>query len=93
VDPKRDVLLTEGPLDQLDHAPTLEAYGGKLGIDATHKGPAEGARPWPEEIAMSAEVRARVDGRWAEYGIPAPPAARNGDMRHISSPSRHLLRR
>ncbi len=69
VDPKRDVLLSEGPLDQLDHSPTLESYGGKLGIDATHKGPAEGARPWPEEIVMSEEVRALVDRRWAEYGI------------------------
>ena len=27
---------------------------------------------------MSDEVRARVDSRWAEYGIPAPAAARNG---------------
>ena len=44
VDPKRDVLLTEGPLDHLDHAPTLQFYGGKIGIDATHKGPAEGTR-------------------------------------------------
>jgi 4-hydroxy-3-polyprenylbenzoate decarboxylase len=90
VDPKRDVLLSEGPLDQLDHAPTLEAYGGKLGIDATHKGPAEGARQWPEEIVMSDEVRALVDRRWQEYGIPAGNGARNGEIRHISSP---LLRR
>jgi 4-hydroxy-3-polyprenylbenzoate decarboxylase len=70
-DPKRDVLLSEGPLDQLDHAPALESYGGKLGIDATHKGPAEGARPWPAEITMSEEVKALVDRRWNEYGIPA----------------------
>jgi len=68
VDPKRDVLLSEGPLDQLDHAPTLPCYGGKVGIDATHKGPEEGARPWPAEIRMSEEVRALVDRRWAEYG-------------------------
>jgi 4-hydroxy-3-polyprenylbenzoate decarboxylase len=69
VDPKRDVLISEGPLDHLDHAPTLQFYGGKLGIDATHKGPAEGAREWPEEIGMSDEVRRLVDGRWSEYGI------------------------
>ena len=61
VDPKRDVLITEGPLDHLDHAPTLQFYGGKLGIDATHKGPAEGTREWPPEIEMSDEVRALVD--------------------------------
>lgn len=75
VDPKRDVILSEGPLDQLDHAPTLACYGGKLGIDATHKGPAEGAREWPDEIAMSDDVRALVDRRWDEYGLPtASPA-------------------
>ena len=32
-------LLTEGPLDHLDHAPTRQFFGGKIGIDATHKGP------------------------------------------------------
>src|SRR5437588_4896439 len=37
VDPKRDVLLTEGPLDPLDHAPPLQSYGGKSGIDPTRK--------------------------------------------------------
>jgi 4-hydroxy-3-polyprenylbenzoate decarboxylase len=71
VDPKRDVMLSEGPLDQLDHAPSLESYGGKLGIDATHKGPDEGARPWPAEIVMSDDVKALVDRRWNEYGIPS----------------------
>jgi 4-hydroxy-3-polyprenylbenzoate decarboxylase len=69
VDPKRDVLITEGPLDHLDHSPTLQFYGGKLGIDATAKGPLEGTRPWPEEIVMSDEIRDLVTRRWAEYGI------------------------
>jgi 4-hydroxy-3-polyprenylbenzoate decarboxylase len=72
VDPKRDVLLSEGPLDHLDHAPGTQFVGGKLGIDATHKLPEEGAREWPPEIAMSDEIKARVDARWAEYGIDAP---------------------
>src|SRR5919108_1179776 len=92
VDPKRDVLLSEGPLDHLDHAPTLQFYGGKIGIDATRKGQAEGTRPWPEEIAMTDEVKALVDRRWAEYGIPLAGAARDGETRHISRPSRRLLR-
>jgi 4-hydroxy-3-polyprenylbenzoate decarboxylase len=74
VDPRRDVVLTEGPLDQLDHSPTLQAYGGKLGIDATTKGPAEGAREWPAPIRMSDDVRALVDSRWADYALPAPAA-------------------
>lgn len=69
VDPKRDVLLSEGPLDHLDHAPERQFFGGKLGIDATAKWPEEGARPWPDEIEMSEEIKERVTRRWAEYGI------------------------
>ena len=50
--------------------PTLQFTGGKIGIDATAKGPAEGyARGWPEQIRMSEDVRDRVTSRWAEYGI------------------------
>jgi 4-hydroxy-3-polyprenylbenzoate decarboxylase len=79
VDPARDVLLSEGPLDHLDHAPTRQFYGGKLGIDATHKGAAEGTREWPEEIVMSDEVRSLVDRRWAEYGI----ASDQGGLRRL----------
>jgi 4-hydroxy-3-polyprenylbenzoate decarboxylase len=72
VDPKRDILLSEGPLDHLDHAPGTQFVGGKLGIDATHKLPEEGARAWPPEIEMSDEVKSRVDERWSEYRIGAP---------------------
>ncbi|MBV9786967.1 MAG: menaquinone biosynthesis decarboxylase [Chloroflexi bacterium] len=71
VDPKRDILLSEGPLDQLDHSAVLYCYGGKLGIDATHKWTSEGVREWPKRIEMSAEVRNLVDQRWDEYGIGA----------------------
>jgi 4-hydroxy-3-polyprenylbenzoate decarboxylase len=90
VDPKRDVEISEGPLDHLDHAPTLQFLGGKIGIDATAKSPAEGTREWPPEIEMSAEVRQLVDDRWAEYGIAAVPPARNGRIRQSS---RRVLRR
>ena len=69
VDPARDVVLSEGPADHLDHATTRQFLSGKLGIDATAKGPAEGAREWPPEIEMTEEVRELVDARWAEYGI------------------------
>jgi len=69
VDPSRDVVLAEGPADQLDHATVRQFVGGKLGIDATAKVPGEDAREWPAEIEMSAEIRALVDGRWAEYGL------------------------
>ncbi len=91
VDPKRDVLISEGPLDHLDHAPTRQFYGGKIGIDATHKGPQEGTRPWPEEIVMSDEVRRLVDERWAEYGIGENEAA-EADGRGRGA-LRQLLRR
>ena len=80
VDPARDVLVSEGPLDHLDHAPTHQFFGGKLGIDATEKGPDEGTRPWPEEIRMTDEVRAFVDRRWDEYGIDHA-GAQNGARR------------
>jgi 4-hydroxy-3-polyprenylbenzoate decarboxylase len=78
VDPKRDLVLTEGPLDHLDHAPTLQFVGGKLGIDATAKGPAEGTREWPPEIDMSPEVKELVTSRWAEYGVEIEAGGRNG---------------
>jgi 4-hydroxy-3-polyprenylbenzoate decarboxylase len=93
VDPKRDVLITEGPLDHLDHAPTRQFYGGKLGIDATHKGPAEGTREWPPEIEMSEAVRELVDRRWGEYGIDLDHSAANGQMRQSAAAKRRLLRR
>ena len=80
VDPKRDIVITEGPTDQLDHAPLVENLGGKIGIDATHKLPEEGARAWPEEIEMSAEIKELVDRRWSEYGI-AVDAGANGRAR------------
>jgi 4-hydroxy-3-polyprenylbenzoate decarboxylase len=69
VDPKRDVVISEGPLDHLDHAPTLQFVGGKIGIDATAKGPLEGTREWPPEIVMDDAIRALVDRRWDEYGL------------------------
>jgi 4-hydroxy-3-polyprenylbenzoate decarboxylase len=69
LDPKRDVIVSEGPLDHLDHAPERQFYGGKLGIDATAKWPEEGARPWPEEIEMGQDVKELVTRRWAEYGL------------------------
>ena len=89
VDPKRDVMISEGPLDHLDHAPTRQFYGGKLGIDATHKGPAEGTREWPPEIVMSPEVKELVDRRWAEYGLEVHAASRDGRKGAL----RQLLRR
>ena len=93
VDPARDILLSEGPIDQLDHATTIQAYGGKIGIDATAKGPDEGRREWPPEIEMTEAVRELVDRRWGEYGIDLDHSAANGQMRQSAAAKRRLLRR
>ncbi len=70
VDPKRDIVLTEGPLDVLDHSSPTPFYGHKMGIDATKKWKEEGhPREWPEEIEMSEEVKELVSKRWQEYGL------------------------
>jgi 4-hydroxy-3-polyprenylbenzoate decarboxylase len=70
VDPKRDLVLVDGPMDDLDHAALRHRFGGKLGIDATEKTEADGiGQPWPDEITMSPEIRERVTRRWAEYGL------------------------
>jgi 4-hydroxy-3-polyprenylbenzoate decarboxylase len=94
VDPARDVVVARGPLDHLDHAPERQFVGGKLGIDATSKWVEEGARPWPEEIDMSAEIRDLVDRRWSEYGLEeSVPGARNGAVGKTERSLRQLLRR
>ena len=70
VDPKRDTLIVDGPVDALDHSSPYEKFGWKMGLDATAKLPEEGhPRPWPDDIEMSPEIKALVTKRWAEYGI------------------------
>jgi 4-hydroxy-3-polyprenylbenzoate decarboxylase len=71
IDPARDLVMVEGPADDLDHAALRHRYGGKLGIDATEKrAPLDRVEQvWPEEIRMTDEVRARVAQRWREYGL------------------------
>ena len=70
VDWRRDIVIVDGPVDALDHASDRPNYGGKIGVDATRKGPLDGHdRPWPGDIEMSAEIQALVTGRWTEYGF------------------------
>ena len=70
VDWKRDVMVTEGPLDALDHSSPHPHWGAKIGIDATKKGPDEGhQREWPPDVEMSAEVKARVTEMWPQLGL------------------------
>jgi 4-hydroxy-3-polyprenylbenzoate decarboxylase len=66
VDPQRDVLLTKGPCDSLDHAPTFPNIGSHMGIDATRKLPGEGySRGWPEEVSLPEPLRAKAK-QWME---------------------------
>lgn len=70
VDPKRDILFTDGPLDELDISASQDLFGSKVGVDCTRKWPEEGMqRPWPDDIVMSEEIKERVTKRWREYGI------------------------
>ncbi len=66
VDPARDIEITRGPVDDLDDAALLPAYGGKMGIDATRKGAAEGVtREFPRRLTTTPETRARAGEIWA----------------------------
>ncbi|MGH7332699.1 MAG: menaquinone biosynthesis decarboxylase [Candidatus Rokuibacteriota bacterium] len=70
IDPRRDLMIIEGPMDDLDHAALRHRFGGKLGIDATEKGPLDDiSQPWPDEIRMTEEIRALVTRRWKDYGF------------------------
>jgi len=70
VDPKRDIVIVDGPLDALDHASPTPHYGGKIGIDATKKGPQDGHfREWPDSLTMSADVKDKIDGLWDKLGL------------------------
>ncbi len=82
VDPRRDIIVTEGPLDALDHSSPTAFWGAKMGIDATRKWPNEGhPRPWPPDIAMSPDIVARVDALWPQLGLDpwwGHPSGREG---------------
>jgi len=70
IDAKRDLVISEGPLDALDHASDFPHYGHRLGIDATKKWKSEGhKREWPDDIEMDEKVVNLVSRKWAKYGI------------------------
>jgi 4-hydroxy-3-polyprenylbenzoate decarboxylase len=65
IDPVRDVQMTKGPVDDLDDAAELPAYGGKMGIDATRKWASEGyTRNWPSRIRMDEAIDRRAADIW-----------------------------
>jgi len=70
IDPQRDIMFVEGPVDVLDHASPLPSLGTKMGIDATRKWKEEGfMREWPPLIEMTREVKEKIDNLWEKLGI------------------------
>lgn len=65
MDPQRDIQFTRGPMDDLENASDLPAFGSKMGIDATRKWPSEGfVREWPARIVTTEEAGRRAGGIW-----------------------------
>ena len=70
MDPARDVMLSRGPVDVLDHSSQQFTFGGKMGIDATRKWPEEGfTREWPDRITMDDATRRRIDDLLPRLGL------------------------
>jgi 4-hydroxy-3-polyprenylbenzoate decarboxylase len=68
-DPERDIQFTRGPVDDLEDASDLPAYGSKMGIDATRKWPSEGfTRPWPKRIATTEAAAETARAIWERIG-------------------------
>jgi 3-octaprenyl-4hydroxybenzoate decarboxylase (EC 4.1.1.-) len=64
-DPSRDIIITKGPIDVLDHSTNEVGFGGKIIIDATKKLKEEGyTRVWPEVAKTDDETKRKVDSIW-----------------------------
>jgi 4-hydroxy-3-polyprenylbenzoate decarboxylase len=70
MDPIRDTVLVDNtPIDYLDFASPVSGLGSKMGLDATHKWPGETTREWGKPIAMTDDVKTRIDALWQELGL------------------------
>ncbi len=70
MDAARDCTIVENtPIDYLDFASPVSGLGSKIGFDATNKWPGETRRQWGRPIAMSDEVKRRVDALWGSLGL------------------------
>ena len=77
VDWSRDIAVSRGPLDALDHSSPYPHFGSRVGIDATVKMAEEGhPREWPGEIVMDENIRKMVSEKWEKYGITLPDGGR-----------------
>jgi len=65
VDPSRDIQIVTGPVDDLDDAAVMPAFGGKMGIDATRKWASEGfTREWPKRLTTSEAAGKKAADIW-----------------------------
>lgn len=70
MDPVRDMTVIDNtPIDYLDFASPTSGLGSKVGFDATNKWPGETTREWGETIAMSTDVKQRIDDIWDDLNI------------------------
>ncbi|MBA2655250.1 MAG: 4-hydroxy-3-polyprenylbenzoate decarboxylase [Gammaproteobacteria bacterium] len=70
MDPARDTAIIENtPIDYLDFASPVSGLGSKMGFDATNKWPGETHREWGRPIAMSAEIKSKIDLMWNELKL------------------------
>ncbi len=70
IDPRRDMIFVDGPVDVLDHAAPRLGYGSKVGIDATRKWRGEGfERGWPDPIIMDEKTKRYIDSIWTQLGL------------------------
>ena len=70
IDPKRDMVFLDGPVDVLDHAAPRLGFGSKVGIDATRKWRSEGFdREWPGAITMDEKTKRHIDTIWHKLGL------------------------
>lgn len=71
VDPRRDFLFSEGPLDALDHSSDRFAFGSKVGIDATRKNTVydQFKREWPHDLSFPENIVTRIKQQWTNYGL------------------------
>ena len=61
IDPERDIQFTRGPVDDLENASPLPAFGSKMGIDATRKWASEGfRREWPRRVVTTEQAARRA---------------------------------
>jgi 4-hydroxy-3-polyprenylbenzoate decarboxylase len=70
IDPRRDAVFVDGPVDVLDHAAPALGFGSKMGLDATRKWRSEGfERQWPAAIVMDEKTKQAVDAMWDKLGL------------------------